>query len=94
MTSEPYQSTLNVSLPPPLKRYVDGKVASGGYESASEFVREAIREKQQREQAKMSLTAKLLEGLDSGDPIPFVKGYFERKKRALIRHSTSKNTRT
>ena len=34
--------TMNVSLPQPLKRYVDGKVASGIYGSASEFVREVI----------------------------------------------------
>jgi antitoxin ParD1/3/4 len=78
---------MNVSLPEPLKRYVDGKVSSGVYGSASEFVREAIREKYQRDQdrheAKAALTAKLLEGLNSGEPIPFTDDYFKRKKKAL-----------
>ena len=80
--------TMNVSLPEPLKRYVDRKVASGVYGSASEFVREAIREKLQRDQelvdARASLTAKLIEGLDSGKPIAYTDDYFKHKKRALV----------
>jgi antitoxin ParD1/3/4 len=75
--------TLNVSLPSPLKRYVDRKVASGAYGSASEFVREAIREKLEREHAKAALAADLLEGLDSGPLIAFTDDYFKRKKRLL-----------
>jgi antitoxin ParD1/3/4 len=80
--------TMNVSLPEPLKVYVDGKVSSGIYGSASEFVREAIREKFQREtereEAKALLAQKLLLGLDSGKPIPFGPGHFKAKKRALL----------
>jgi antitoxin ParD1/3/4 len=80
--------TMNVSLPQPLKRYVDGKVSSGVYGSASEFVREVIREKferdRDREQARQMLAAKLLQGLD-GKPIPFTKAHFRRKKAALAR---------
>lgn len=78
---------MNVSLPEPLKRYVDGKVASGIYGSASEFVREAIRDKylkeQERERAEAILATKLLEGLDSGPAIPFTDEYSGRKKAAF-----------
>jgi antitoxin ParD1/3/4 len=77
--------TMNVSLPEPLKQYVDGKVSSGIYGSASEFVREAIREKFQREQANATLTEQLLDGLASGKPIPFTDGHFKRKKKALAK---------
>jgi putative addiction module CopG family antidote len=41
MPNEPGTVTMNVSLPEPLKQFVDGKVSSGVYGSASEFVREA-----------------------------------------------------
>lgn len=79
--------TMNVSLPEPLKKYVDGNVATGLYGSASEFVREAIREKlgreHEREQARASLKTQLLAGLDSGRPIPFDDDYAARKKTAL-----------
>jgi antitoxin ParD1/3/4 len=89
MANEPSTVTMNVSLPEPLKQFVDGKVSSGVYGSASEFVREAIREKYQREQdrqeAKDVLAAKLLQGLNSGKPVPFTSGHFRRKKKALAR---------
>lgn len=61
--------TMNVSLPAPLKGLVDGQVARGLYGSASEFVREAIREKmrrdEERDKAARALTAALLHGLKS-----------------------------
>ena len=89
MASEPTTVTMNVSLPEPLKRYVDGKVRSGTYGSASEFVREVIREKynkdQERDEAKRAVAAKLLQGLDSGEAVPFKAGHFRQKKAALER---------
>lgn len=91
MASEPSTVTMNVSLPEPLKQYVDAKVSSGIYGSASEFVREAIREKYERErerqEAKGILTAQLLHGLDSGKPVPLDEGHFRRKKSALARRA-------
>jgi antitoxin ParD1/3/4 len=97
MPSEPQVVTMNVSLPQPLKQYVDRRVSSGIYGSASEFVREAIREKldrdRDRQDARDALTTKLLEGLDSGTPVPFKRGHFDRKKAALIRSSGRRNSR-
>ena len=85
--ADPTTITMNISLPELLKKYVDGKVSSGYYGSASEFVREAIREKflreQEREHAKAGVASKLVEGLDSGTPIPFTDSYATDKKRAL-----------
>lgn len=86
-TKEANTITMNVSLPGPLKRYVDGRVSSGMYGSASEFVREAIREKLERDRARDALTEKLLEGLDSGPPVEFTDGYFVAKKRELKRRA-------
>jgi antitoxin ParD1/3/4 len=89
--------TMNISLPEPLKRYVDDKVASGIYGSASEFVREAIREKLQRERelrdAKDVLAAKLLRGLQSGPAIAFDDDYAARKKSRLREQFGKKNGR-
>ena len=89
MPNDPQIVTMNVSLPQPLKQYVDRHVSSGIYGSASEFVREAIREKldrdRDRQDAREALTAKLLEGLDSGTPVPFKPGHFDKKKAALAR---------
>jgi len=43
---------MNVSLTPTLERYVRSKVESGGYESASEVVRESLRVLQEKERGE------------------------------------------
>ena len=37
-------TSLNISLPEPLKQYVEGRVASGDWGTPSEYVRELIRQ--------------------------------------------------
>lgn len=54
-------ATMNISLPDALRDFVDGQVASGGYGTSSEYVRELIR----RDQERLKLRALLLEGADS-----------------------------
>jgi antitoxin ParD1/3/4 len=76
--------TMNISLPSGLKQYIDQNVAAGMYGSASEFVREAVREKLKRSGDKTKLTEELLKGLDSGPAIEFTDDYIRDKKRALI----------
>jgi antitoxin ParD1/3/4 len=44
-------STLNVSLTPTLRHYVQSKIEAGGYESASEVIRESLRALQDRDRA-------------------------------------------
>ena len=55
---------INISLPETLRDFVDQQVASGRYSSASEYVRELIREDEQSK-AQERLEALLLEGLNS-----------------------------
>ena len=54
--------SMNISLPDPLKQFVDGEVAKGRYSSASEYVRELIRA-DEKQKAGERLEALLLEGL-------------------------------
>jgi antitoxin ParD1/3/4 len=56
--------SMNISLPEPLKEFVDGQISTGRYSSASEYVRELIRADEKRK-AEEWLEAKLLEGLNS-----------------------------
>ena len=41
-------TSLNISLPEPLKKYVEGQVASGDWGTPSEYVRELIRQDKER----------------------------------------------
>ena len=78
---------MNISLPRRLKAFVDDKVASGRYGSASEFVREAIREKiaqdEQTQQAREALAIKLMEALESGPGVEFDDRFTVRRKQVL-----------
>jgi antitoxin ParD1/3/4 len=74
---------MNIALPESMKRFVEDRVAEGGYRGASDYVCELIRADQRRK-AEERLDALLLEGLESGAPIRVTAGYWEQKKRALL----------
>lgn len=57
---------LTISLPGEQRHFLKQAVASGRYASESEVLRDMIRERQRRE-ARESLTAALLEGLEGED---------------------------
>lgn len=54
--------TMNVSLPDSMKDFVEHQIAQGRYGSASEYIRELIREDEKR-RAQERLELLLLEGL-------------------------------
>jgi antitoxin ParD1/3/4 len=54
--------SMNISLPDPLKAFVDAQIAEGRYSSVSEYVRELIRADEKRK-AEEQLEALLMEGL-------------------------------
>ena len=58
--------SMNISLPEPLKQFVDGQISTGRYSTASEYVRELIRNDERRK-AEEHFEAKLLEGLNSAE---------------------------
>ncbi len=65
---------MNVSLTPELEQYVQEKVSSGLYYSASEVIREGLRLLKEREQLQQirlqELRQDIQAGLDSGEPTP------------------------
>jgi antitoxin ParD1/3/4 len=52
--------SMNISLPEPLKEFVDEQIASGRYSSASEYIRD-----DEKRKAEARLETLLLEGLGS-----------------------------
>ena len=79
-------ATMNISLPEPLKQFVDEEVREGGFSGTSDYVRDLIRQRQ-REKAAEFLRQLIAEGLASGPAEPIEPDYFERmreraKKRA------------
>lgn len=56
-------TSLNISLPDPLKAYVEDRVASGDFGTPSEFIRNLIR--QDKEQRLLRVEAELLDALQT-----------------------------
>lgn len=68
-------TSMNVSLPETLRTFISER-AKGRFGSTSEYIRELIREDQRRA-AQEKLEAKLLEGLDSGEPVAVTPEYWD-----------------
>ena len=64
-------TTLNVSLPDNLHKFLEERVAEGGYPTASDYLRDLVQEDQRRK-AQDSLDALLREGLGSGPATPMM----------------------
>jgi antitoxin ParD1/3/4 len=65
-------ASLNISLPAPLREWIESQVQGGRYGNASEYVRELIRRDQER-QAQGRLEELLLEGIKSGKAAALTK---------------------
>jgi antitoxin ParD1/3/4 len=74
--------TMNISLPDPLKDFVDDQIAEGRYSSVSEYIRELIRDDEKR-RAEQRLEALLLEGLESEESELTKQDFADIRKEAL-----------
>jgi len=65
-------TTMNISVPDEMKKFVETQMAQEGYASASEYLRALIRDAQKR-RAKRELEAKFREALESGPATPMTR---------------------
>jgi len=59
-------ATMNVSLPDPMKEWVEAQTRTGRYSNASDYVRDLIRRDQARSDKLAELQRLITEGLESG----------------------------
>ena len=59
-------ATMNVSLPDPMKEWVEAQAKTGRYSNASDYVRDLIRRDQERSGSIAQIQALITEGLESG----------------------------
>jgi antitoxin ParD1/3/4 len=77
--------TMNISLPDALKSFVDEQVATRGYGTSSEYVRELIRKDQDRQR----LRGLLLDGAASAPASPAGEAYFAGLRARVRRRRTA-----
>lgn len=59
-------TTMNISLPSSMKKWVETRTNYGRYANASDYVRDLIRQDREREEDLAQLRALIQQGLDSG----------------------------
>ena len=77
-------TTLNISLPESMRAFIDEQITQGGYSTASEYIRDLIRQAQ-KQVAQEKLDSLLLEGLESGKSIEVTDEWWQEKQERLIK---------
>jgi antitoxin ParD1/3/4 len=83
--------TMNISLPDPMKQYVEEQVTVGDYSSASEYMRELVRADQKRN-AREQLERTLLESLCEGDAQEATPEFWATLRTELSKRNKSRQT--
>lgn len=85
-------TSMNVSLPTTLRSFVDERVASSAYTSASEYVRELIRKDRESQAAQGRLEKMLLEGLASGPAAEWTEDDWAAIRERVTKRLEAKKT--
>ncbi|MDX9787695.1 MAG: type II toxin-antitoxin system ParD family antitoxin [Desulfobacterales bacterium] len=72
-------ATLNVSMPDELRAFVEARVNTGEYQSASDYLRDLIRHDCEE------IDRLLMEGIESGKSSPLDLSSLQKKARALLK---------
>lgn len=64
-------ATMNISLPDPMRDWVLAQIQTGKYSSTSDYVRDLIRQDQERRDKFERLQQAITEGLESGEAEDF-----------------------
>lgn len=83
-------STVNISLPDPMKDFIESQVTEGMYGSVSDYIRTLIRE-DQKHRANVELEKKILAALDKGSYQEITPEFFERLKTRIASKKTGKD---
>jgi antitoxin ParD1/3/4 len=71
-------ATLNISMPDKMREFVESRVKRGEYQSASDYLRDLIR------QDKEAIDRLLVEGIESGESKPLDMGMLKEKAQIKL----------
>lgn len=73
---------MHISLPPALREWVQEQMHAGGYSTASEYIRQLLREEQKR-RLRLAVEAKLQEAIASGEPTPVTEATWKASAKKV-----------
>ena len=74
--------TMNISLPDPMKSWVEDQAKSGRYANSSDYVRDLIRRDRSRLEAIAEIQGAINAGMASGPALPIDRTAFKARMRA------------
>ncbi len=74
-------ATMNVSLPAPMKAWIETQLKDGNFSNTSDYVRHLIRQDKERKETIDALQKAIDAGVQSGDPQPFDAEAFKAQMR-------------
>lgn len=77
-------ATMNISVPGPMKDWVQTQIDEGKYASSSDYVRDLIRKDQEEKDKLAALQTAITLGLESGDAGELDMDAIKRKARHTI----------
>jgi antitoxin ParD1/3/4 len=85
-------TSLNISLPETLKKFVEQQTELGGYSTPSEYVRQLLREDQKR-RAEDELEALLLAGINSGKRVEANDEFWRKQHQRIVDRQAKRSRR-
>ncbi len=76
-------ATMNISVPGPMKDWVQAQIEGGKYASLSDYVRDLIRKDQQQRDKLAALQAAIVLGMESGQAGDLDIDSIKRKAKGL-----------
>jgi len=74
-------ATMNISLPDPMKNWIEEHLKDGTFSNSSDYLRHLIRKDQERTVAIKMLQQEIEKGIQSGEPEPFDLATFKNKMK-------------
>lgn len=71
--------TMNISLPEPMREWVQTQIDAGKYAGNSDYVRDLIRKDQEQHDKFQAMQVAITKGLASGEPQDFDKEAFKQR---------------
>lgn len=85
----PVAESVTVSIPDPLGKWVKDAAVQSGFRTPDDYVKQLIRAEQDR-QAEQELYKALMEGVNSGPPIPGDETWLASQHARLAEHRVRK----
>jgi antitoxin ParD1/3/4 len=86
------RTSMNISLPAPLKNWIEQQVEQRGYSTASEFVRDVLR-REQEQAVRAAIDERLIQAIDSGESTPMTAKDWTRIRTEGLKRARTRRKR-